>query len=173
MIPFVNVHLDYVKWGPRMLENGVPVEQVIATENRVRTSSMEAPMEAMSELIDDGYPVFLTGDFNQPSSLDEPIPWPVSERLAELGFRDTYREVYPDPRKNPGLTQKRSGERIDYIYAAGPSTTIDSKLVGERGGEDVDIEAEPWISDHRAVLSSFEVDAGGDADADRGRRAPP
>ena len=50
-----------------------------------------------------------------------------------------------------------SGERIDYVYAAGPSKTLDSKLVGEPGGEDVDIEAAPWTSDHRAVLSSFEV----------------
>jgi hypothetical protein len=55
-----------------------------------------------------------------------------------------------------GVTH-RSGERIDYVYAAGPSTTLDSKLVGEPGGEDVEIEAAPWTSDHRAVLSSFEV----------------
>jgi endonuclease/exonuclease/phosphatase family metal-dependent hydrolase len=158
VIPFVNVHLDYVKWGPRMLENGIPEEQVIATENRVRTSSLEAPMEAMSALIDDGYPVFLTGDFNQPSSLDEDIPWPVSERLTELGFRDTYREAHPDPKQEPGFTQNRTGERIDYVYAAGPSETTDSQLVGERGGDDVEIEFDDWTSDHRAVLSTFAVE---------------
>jgi endonuclease/exonuclease/phosphatase family metal-dependent hydrolase len=170
VVPFVNVHLDYVKWGPRALENGVSVEQVIATEERVRSSSMDAPVAAMTELIGDGYPVFLTGDFNQPSSLDytaetvgtrkgvdEPIPWPISEELLELGFRDTYREEHPDPVEEPGITQNRTGERIDYIYAAGPATTVDSELVGEPGGEDVDIEAAPWISDHRAVLSTFDV----------------
>ena len=131
---------------------------------------MEQPIEAMGELLDDGYPVFLTGDFNQPSSLDytdeavgtrkeitEPVPWPVSEELFELGFRDTYREMHPDPVKEPGTTQDSSGERIDYVYAAGPSTTLDSELVGEPGGDDVEIEAAPWTSDHRAVLSSFEV----------------
>ena len=170
VIPFFNVHLDYVEWGPRALRNGASVESVIKTEDRVRTSTLEQPMKAMGDLIDDGYPVFLTGDFNQPSSLDytretvgshdgidEPVPWPVSERLFDLGFRDTYREIYPNPLKNPGITQERSGERIDYVYAAGPSTTLDSKLVGEPGGEDVDIEEAPWTSDHRAVLSSFEV----------------
>jgi hypothetical protein len=130
---------------------------------------MKRPFEAMAGLIDDGYPVFLTGDLNQPSSLDyteeavgtreeitAPVPWPVSEELFELGFRDSYREIHPDPVAEPGTTH-RSGERIDYVYAAGPSTTLDSKLVGEPGDPDVEIEAAPWTSDHRAVLSTFEV----------------
>ena len=143
---------------------------MIESEDEVRTSAMEQPIEAMTELIDDGYPVFLTGDFNQPSSLDygadtvgtrkgieEPVPWPVSEELFGLGFRDTYREMHPDPVRDPGITQDRTGERIDYVYAAGPSTTLNSELVGEPGGADVEIEAAPWTSDHRAVLSSFEV----------------
>jgi hypothetical protein len=168
VIPFFNEHLDYVAWGPRSLRNGASVGSVIESENEVRTSAMERPFAAMSELIDDGYPLFLTGDFNQPSSLDytaeavgtreeipAPVPWPVSEELFELGFRDSYREIHPDPVAEPGTTH-RSGERIDYVYAAG-ATTLDSKLVGEPGGEDVEIEAAPWTSDHRAVLSSFEV----------------
>jgi len=170
VVPFFNVHLDYVEWGPRALSKGESVESVIESENEVRTSAMERPIEAMSGLLDDGYPVFLTGDFNQPSSLDyteeavgtrkeitEPVAWPVSEELFDLGFRDSYREVHPDPVEDPGITQDSSGERIDYVYAAGPSTTRDSKLVGEHGGADVEIEAAPWTSDHRAVLSSFEV----------------
>jgi hypothetical protein len=85
------------------------------------------------------------------------VPWPVSEALFALGFRDTYREIHPDPVKDPAITQERTGERIDYVYAAGPVTTLNSKLVGEPGGEDVEIEAAPWTSDHRAVLSSFEA----------------
>ena len=170
VIPFFNVHLDYVDWGPRALTRGDSVESVLANEDLVRTSALERPAEAMAELIDGGYPVFLTGDFNEPSSLDytadavgtrkeikEPVAWPVSEKLFDLGFRDTYREVHPDPVEDPAITQRSSGERIDYVYAAGPSKTLDSKLVGEPGGEDVDIEAAPWTSDHRAVLSSFEV----------------
>jgi hypothetical protein len=170
VIPFFNVHLDYVDWGPRALAKGEPVESVIANENEVRTAALERPMAAMSELLDEGYPVFLTGDFNQPSSLDyteeavgtrkeitEPVAWPVSEALLDLGFRDTYREVHPDPVAEPAITQDSSGERIDYVYAAGPATTLDSKLVGEPGGENVEIEAAPWTSDHRAVLSSFEA----------------
>ena len=70
MIPFFNVHLDYVDWGPHALVKGDSVDAVIENENKVRTSALERPMAAMDELIDDGYPVFLTGDFNEPSSLD-------------------------------------------------------------------------------------------------------
>ena len=171
MIPFFNVHLDYVAWGPRRLKKGHSVADVIASENRVRTSAMQRPFAAMRRLRAEGYPIFLTGDFNQPSSLDytaatagsrpeipAPVAWPVSEALFELGFRDSYRETHPDPRKDPGITQESSGERIDYVYAAGPSTTVASKLVGERGGEDVEIVGDAkWTSDHRAVLSTFDV----------------
>ena len=152
VIPFFNVHLDYVKWGPRSLRNGASVASVIKSENRVRTSALERPIEAMTELIDDGYPLFLTGDFNEPSSLDyteetvgtrdgvtEPVPWPVSAELLDLGFRDSYREVHPDPVEDPGITH-RSGERIDYVYAAGSSTTLDSKLVGEPPKPWIDVE---------------------------------
>ena len=169
VIPFFNEHLDYVAWGPRALANGRSVESVIATENEVRTMALERPLAAIEELIDDGYPVLLTGDFNQPSSLDygaetvgtrkgidEPVPWPVSEQLLAAGFRDSYREAHPDPVAVPGNTHE-TGERIDYVYAAGPSETLASKLIGERGGDDVDVEFAPWISDHRAVLSSFEL----------------
>jgi len=168
-VPFFNEHLDYVRWGPRALVNGASVDDVVASENRVRTSAMERPFDAMSALVDQGYPVFLTGDLNEPSSLDyteeavgtrkeitAPVPWPVSERLLDLGFRDSYRDAHPDPVAEPGTTH-RSGERIDYVYAAGPSKTLDSEVVGERGGEGVDIEFEPWTSDHNAVLSNFEV----------------
>ena len=170
VVPFFNVHLDYVDWGPRKLAKGVPADEVIANENEVRTASLDEPMAAMGELLDQGYPVFLTGDFNQPSSLDyteeavgtrkeitEPVAWPVSEALFDLGFRDTYREINPDPVAKPAITQEKTGERIDYVYAAGPAETLDSKLVGEPGGEDVDIEKSPWTSDHRAVLSTFDV----------------
>ncbi|MCB0874913.1 MAG: endonuclease/exonuclease/phosphatase family protein [Solirubrobacterales bacterium] len=170
VVPFFNVHLDYVDWGPRALAKGVPAEEVIDNENAVRTAALARPIAAMGELVNAGYPVFLTGDFNEPSSLDyteeavgtrkeitERVAWPVSSLLFDVGFRDTYREVNPDPVAVPGITQERSGERIDYVYAAGPSETLDSKLVGEPGGEDVDIEEAPWTSDHRAVLSTFDV----------------
>ena len=177
VVAFFNTHLDYVKYGTSMYLRGVPLDEVIASENEVRTNSMKILIPDMQALADQGYPVFLTGDFNEASSLDyarqtvgtrkgitEAIPWPVSETLLGIGMRDTYREIHPDPVAVPGLTHGNPdfhkggfGDRIDYVYAGGPSSTIDSKLVGEKGGPDVDLGFDPWTSDHRAVLSRFQV----------------
>jgi Endonuclease/Exonuclease/phosphatase family len=170
VVAFFNIHLDYVSYGPRALRHGKSVEDVIAKENEVRTSSLDEPLGLMRDLIDLGYPVFFTGDHNEPSSLDwtdataqarndvtRAVPWPVSEAILGAGFRDTYREIHPDPVAEPGITHQGVGDRIDYLYAAGPSETLESKLVGEPGGRDVDLAYEPWTSDHRAVVSTFEV----------------
>ena len=43
---------------------------------------------------------------------------------------------------------------------AGPATTLDSRLVGEAGGPDVQVPVPaPYPSDHRGVVSTFRVDA--------------
>jgi hypothetical protein len=177
VVAMFNTHLDYVRYGPRLYLAGMPVDEVVASENEVRTSSIEVLTPDVATLLDEGYPVFLTGDLNQPSSLDyseatvgmregvtEPIPWPVSETLLDVGLRDTFREIHPDPVENPGLTHGNPdfreggfGDRIDYLYAGGPAVTQTSELVGEVGGPNVDREYDPWTSDHRAVLSTFEV----------------
>ena len=170
-------HLDYVRYGPRLLLNGKPVAEVLASEDEVRTRSIEVLTPDVATLLGEGYPVFLTGDLNQPSSLDyteetigtregvdEVVPWTVSEVLLDVGMRDSFREIHADPVENPGLTHDNpdfqsggGGDRIDYLYAGGPAVTRTSELVGEVGGPDVDREYDPWTSDHRAVLSTFDV----------------
>jgi hypothetical protein len=176
-VAFFNTHLDYIKYGPKLLLDGLPMEEVLASEDEVRTDSIRIQTPDMERLAEEGYPVFLTGDFNQPSSLDyaeatigtrkgitEPVPWTVSEELFGIGMRDTFREIHPDPVENPGITKDNPdfreggfGDRIDFLYAGGPVTTVDSQLVGEEGGPNVDLEYDPWTSDHRAVLSTFEL----------------
>ena len=177
VVAMFNTHLDYVRYGPKLLVGGMPMDDVLASEDEVRTDSIRLQTPDMQALVDEGYPVFLTGDFNQPSSLDytdatvgtrkgidQAVPWTVSETLFDVGMKDTFREIHPDPVENPGLTKDDPdfreggfGDRIDYVYAGGPVTTTSSQLVGEPGGPNVDIEYRPWTSDHRAVLSTFEV----------------
>ena len=170
VVAFFNIHLDYVRYGPRLLRSGVPLEEVLASEDEVRTSSLDVPLRMMQELIAQGYPVFFTGDHNEPSHLDygpetvgtregidEPVPWPVSMAITDIGFRDTYREIHPDPVADPAISHFGVRDRIDFLYAAGPSETLDSNLIGEVGGEDVDEAFMPWTSDHRAFVSTFEV----------------
>jgi hypothetical protein len=170
VVAFFNIHLDYVRYGPRLLRNGRPLDEVLAAEDEVRTSSLDVPLRLMEDLVGQGYPVFLTGDHNEPSHLDygpdtvgtregieEPVPWPVSMAITDLGFRDTYREIHPDPLQDPGISHFGAQDRIDFLYAAGPSETLDSRLVGEEGGDGVDDGFDPWTSDHRAFVSTFEV----------------
>ena len=177
-VAFFNTHLDYVAYGPKLLTSGMSVQDVVASENEIRTSSMDILLPHLAAISGAGYPTFLTGDFNQPSSLDytaetigtrdgvdKVVPWPVSEALFGIDFRDTFRDVHPDPVANPGLThdnpdfrQGGGGDRIDYVYAGGPVETLDSQLVGEAGDPNIDIGFESWTSDHRAVLSTFELE---------------
>ena len=177
VVAMFNTHLDYVKYGPKLLAKGVPVAKVMASENEVRTASIQKQIPKMTDLLEQDYPVVLTGDLNEPSSLDyvaetvgahpgatRAVPWPVSEALLGIGLRDTFRETYPDPTVVrgdtwgvPGLRKGGQGDRIDYVYAGGPVRTIDTQLVGEPGGENVDIPFKPWTSDHRAVVSSLKA----------------
>jgi endonuclease/exonuclease/phosphatase family metal-dependent hydrolase len=186
VIAFCNIHLDYVDYGPTALLGGQPVDAVIATEDKVRTSALGELLPVLTRLAEQGYPVFLAGDFNEPSSLDyvaatvgrrpqimAPVAWPVSEALFKVGFRDSYRDVYPDAAKNQGITWPAERpqvadwagnpvasdprDRIDYIYAAGPSRTLTSEVMGEKGGPDVSLSVTPWPSDHRAVVSTFDT----------------
>lgn len=169
-VVFCNIHLDYVRYGPDGLRAGLAVEDVIATENLVRTSAIAGQLHTLPPLADRGYPVILTGDFNEPSSLDYTeatadlqrrtrvaIDWPVSEALLAAGFRDSFRDVHPDPVKYPGITFPDLNDRIDFIYASGPTKTVGSALVGEKGDPGVSIGVSPWTSDHRAVVSTFQV----------------
>jgi hypothetical protein len=50
-------------------------------------------------------------------------------------------------------------DRIDWVLVQGPAETLATQLVGEAGGPDVDIERDPYPTDHRGVVSTFRVDA--------------
>ena len=60
------------------------------------------------------------------------VEWPVSRKLEELGFHDSYRAIHPDPAAKPAFTwtpgypigtvsPDEVHDRIDFIYAAGPA----------------------------------------------------
>ncbi len=109
--------------------------------------------------------VILGGDFNEPSHLDWTeatkdmrdhqglvVPWDVSTLLQKAGYKDTYRELYPDPVTHPGMTcpadcrnialeklvwspEADDRDRIDFIIYApfnGLALT-DVTLVGPKG----------------------------------------
>jgi endonuclease/exonuclease/phosphatase family metal-dependent hydrolase len=193
VVALMNVHLPSDPYGPYWIRDGKSVAKVIALEKSVRLPAIAPRLAALPGLLSQGIPVFLTGDFNSPSSLDwtpaaigsrsydrgtKPWPpvaldWPVSKAVLAAGFRDSYRDIYPDPVTHPGITWWArkphvavAGEnfgpldvkdRIDYVYAAGASTTTASRIVGETQAAGVSVHVSPWPSDHRAVVSTLQV----------------
>jgi endonuclease/exonuclease/phosphatase family metal-dependent hydrolase len=195
VVAMMNVHLPSDPYGPYWVRDGSTAAKVIALEKKVRLPAIQAQLAALPSLLAHQIPAFLTGDFNSPSYLDwtpaavgtrhydggkKPWPkyaleWPVSKAVVDAGFRDSFRDVYPDPVANPGLTwwakkphvsvsDENFGpldvkDRIDYVYAAGASATTASRIVGESGGPQVSVSVSPWPSDHRGVVSSFDITA--------------
>ena len=126
--------------------------------------------------IDKNVPVFVVGDFNEPSHLDwteaaaqsgrHPIKveFPTSKVFAKAGFTDAYRMIYPDEMAKPGFTwspaykdddPRSHPDRIDFVYFRGNGLQVtDAKVIGE-DEEKADIVVTPYPSDHRAVVATF------------------
>jgi hypothetical protein len=179
VVGVANVHLSSDPSGLEVAADGGKLGAVLALEE-ARTAEAK-PLAALARTARDGTPVFLTGDFNTPSHLDWsdaakragakipfPVQWPATWVLAQAGLRDSYREAHPDPVAKPGITWTPGAphplaypspgrERIDMIWTAGRTTTLESQVVGEPGGPDVEVGVAPWPADHRAVVSTFSV----------------
>jgi len=176
-----NVHLPATPYGPEAVRDGATPEEVLALERETRLPEIEPYAAALSGLAAKGIPVVLTGDFNTPSHRDRtaataaarpqvryPLAWPVTVALEQAGLVDTYRAAHPDPVATPGLTwtpgyphprlkPEETLDRIDMVWAGGRASTVDSRIVGEAGGPDVDVEVDPYPSDHRGVVSTVEL----------------
>jgi endonuclease/exonuclease/phosphatase family metal-dependent hydrolase len=181
VVAVANTHLPSVGYGPYAVREGAGADEVLEGEAKRRVPWTTDLLQALEPVVADrDMPVFLTGDFNSPSHRDwtaevaavreevrYPVRWPVSLALEEAGFRDSYRQIHPDPVADPGFTwtpgsgfppRIRDGEvfdRIDYVWSKGPAETEESRIVGEAGGPYTDVGFEPWPSDHRAVVSTF------------------
>ena len=167
VVAVANTHLPSTPYGPYEVRDGASAEEVVGLERRTRLPEARPYARVLAALAGEDVPVFLTGDMNSPSHLDSTeIEWPVSKAFADAGLRDSYREVHPDPLAVPAPTwtpgrpppfkpDDETSDRIDWVLAGGPAEALDSRLVGEPGGPDVEVEVDPWGSDHRAVASTF------------------
>jgi endonuclease/exonuclease/phosphatase (EEP) superfamily protein YafD len=161
-----DTHLMWTPYGPYQLANDdMPVEDVVASENAVRMPALRELLAMAAPYIASDDATFLVGDFNAPSHLDyaPAMPWPTSVAPLEAGLVDSYAELHPDNvRKwageflidDPGITwTSHPGEepygcfdRIDFVYySRDDAVPVESS---ERHAES---------SDHRAVLSTFEI----------------
>jgi len=183
-IAIVNLHLFAAPYQPYQLLNidygGFPFikteSEAIRWADHTRGKTLDVLESVLSHLGD--VPVVVTGDFNEPSHLDwtaaaasaglHPIKveWPSTRRLTDIGFVDTYRQIYPDEVARPGATwtpttspddTKDHHDRIDFVLVRGENIKImDAAIVGERK-EYADVVAAPYPSDHRAIIATLEV----------------
>jgi len=181
-----NVHLIYCPYEPYQLSGieycGGPL---LSTASEAVESAWNSRGEEVMLVVDEikkaqkeNCPIFLTGDFNEPSWLDwtdnaakaglckMKVEWPATKNFQQQAeMKDSYRTLFPDEVKNPGhswttLPEKEKYtevlDRIDFVFFWGPATPVRSQLVGE-AGKFSNIAVEEYPSDHRAVLSTFSI----------------
>lgn len=156
-IALYSAHLDYTHYACYMSRgySGVSWKKmdapVVDASEIERVNNESLRDETIRGVIEDakkeeGNTIILGGDFNEPSHLDwtektkdlwehngAVVHWICSVLLTENGFKDAYREMYPDPvthpgfsfpSDNPGVEVKKltwapeadERDRIDFIY---------------------------------------------------------
>ena len=65
-----NLHLTSDPYGPDLLRDGSPIEEVLQGETDSRLAEIDPFAAAIEPLVAIGTPVIVTGDFNTPSHLD-------------------------------------------------------------------------------------------------------
>ena len=160
-ITFIKTEAEAIEWAKKA--RGVEIAKVL---------------KQVKSIPDKQVPVFVVGDFNEPSHFDwteaaakagrHPIKvaYPTSTEMAKAGFRDSYRTIYPDEMKNLGITwspaykvgdPRTHHDRIDFVYFKGKGLKVtDVKIVGENE-ENADLVVTPYPSDHRAVVADFKL----------------
>lgn len=152
-------------------------EEAIAAAKAARGAQVERMLAEVQAVATEGLPIFLTGDFNEPSHLDwtaaaaeaghSPlkVEWPSSKSVVAAGFVDAYRTNHPDPLKHRGLTwtpttqetdPKDHHDRIDFVYARGEGLKVRSAAVVGEAPAHADIVVDRYPSDHRAVVAEVE-----------------
>lgn len=132
-----SAHLDYTHYAcylPRGY-SGVTWKKLdapILDSKEIEKANKESLRdEAIVGVIEDvkkenGNIIILGGDFNEPSHLDwqentkdlwdhngTTVRWDCSVLLTQNGFKDAYREVYPNPVTHPGFTFPSDNPNVD------------------------------------------------------------
>jgi endonuclease/exonuclease/phosphatase family metal-dependent hydrolase len=177
-----NVHFAHAPYQPYQLL-GIPYEnapflqtadEAMDAARAARGEQVTRCLAEVSAAAKEELPMFLTGDFNEPSHRDWtasvaaahkcplPVEWPATSAVEAAGFVDALRTLYTDPLQRPGYTwtpttpvtdPKDRHDRIDFVFVHGPRVRIQSvEIVGE-SREFADIIVQPYPSDHRAVVA--------------------
>jgi endonuclease/exonuclease/phosphatase family metal-dependent hydrolase len=192
-----DVHLTAYPYQPYDIRDGLITSEAeaITAARETRGDSVSSLLSGMAPALVSGAPVFLTGDFNEPSHLDwtqeaataglnfgRKVDWPASRAVASAGLWDAFRELRPNEVLDrgetwtpgspaPNVDANEVHDRIDFVYYAGDDVVPTTALVlGYNADEpNTDIGIRPYPSDHRAVVAEFNIPAcsmTGDLDGD-------
>ncbi len=176
------------------------IEQLHAMDKASkRGMALKAFLRFVSGLKDD-IPVVIAGDLNECSHLDWTpatkdlyshngvvIEWRNSMMLNRAGFKDSWRELYPNPVTHPGATWPSEAwmkgstswapkaderDRIDFIYYKGkclqarqawlvgsPYYYIFDRLVRPATQCRFMLSQMPWPSDHKGLICDFFINS--------------
>ncbi len=165
VINYVNLWLDYRPITDEQVRARLSVEEIEQQELPTRYRELTAILGDMQPFFDQkGVPLFVSGDFNSGSHLDWTeeakhlfggyvLKWPTSVLMEKRGFKDSYRELHPNPVKDPCLTWSTMSKldlqyRIDFIYYMG------DKVKAVRS-EMLDKHPIRFPSDHAAMITTF------------------
>ncbi len=165
-INYINLWLNYLpSTHDQVVVRKDKVEDIVAGEWTTRASELQGIMDnAQTMTSDTKTPMIVSGDFNSDSHLDwcesakdlhygYVLPWPTSMLMQEMGFKDSYREIYPDPVKHPCLTWSPFSKldlqyRIDFIY-------YKSSDIKATSAQMIDHHPIRFPSDHAAITTDF------------------
>ena len=97
------------------------------------------------------------------------VNWTVSKEMQAANFKDSFREINPDPVKNIGTTWLTDADsletvnrqdRIDFIYYQGKTIqAVESQCYDNILGETFSFKGEDFFyaSDHGFVLTTFTI----------------
>lgn len=191
---------DGITWKERPYPKSV--DEILAQNDASkRIQQIKCLMQQAEKDIQDGCQVIVGGDFNEPSWLDWQentqnmydhngfvVPWTTTKLLANNGYEDAYRVLYPNVVTHPGFTwvadnpdkkienltwapKADERDRIDFIFYKGDKLrAVDAAVVGPKGSivknERVQEVSEDkfilpqnvWPSDHKGVWAVLEID---------------
>ncbi|HXG46901.1 MAG TPA: endonuclease/exonuclease/phosphatase family protein, partial [Methylomirabilota bacterium] len=182
-VQMFNAHLMHAPYQPYQLV-GIPyangrfiktAEEAVDEARKARGAQVERLLSELQPALAARVPVFLTGDFNEPSPLDWTpraaaagrcplaVEYPSALAVMKAGMRDAFRAVHPDEVTRPGWTwtpttkpddARDRHDRIDFVFFAGAGVAVTQcEIVGEARPA-ADIVVEPYPSDHRAVVAT-------------------
>lgn len=171
-IAFFDIWLHYLPDITDLNKGKAAIRKYEAEETQTRLPEIRTILKEIEPQLaaSEQTPVLLVGDFNVDSHLDwteetrplhsgVKVRLPVSEEVVKAGFHDSFRELSPDVRVNPGTTWSPLinlgadpvsciPQRIDFIYYKG------SKMIPFRS-EALRHHPVGWPSDHGSVVTSF------------------